>query len=324
MKSYYLWIVLIFSIFVISLLFGIHVSTTYDVSSEISEFLGYYFSIQKVIDSDPNETITNSKTIFLDAKSMLQSNFSLDHRLLLIPSEEGIISQFLRVVGFLEQANRYKRSLLLFPFTSHHYADIEAVYQSNCGRISLCDVFRFPSTVECLKFNYLRNNGELECSISNILQQFNCVHFHFNDWMMDHPEHFGLESYNEINMNMTSTFDWMTSKCVVLGVQGGPKYLKETPIEFSLEYLELYNAALNKLKKVYSSIYSSSIHEFFNEDNTQKSESLVVNNTVLLIVIHWRRGDQISSSLRCKSGENAIFSCKSANNSRSFVVYRDD
>lgn len=72
--------------------------------------------------------------------------------LLVIPSEEGLISQYLRVTGFLEKAKEHNRSLVLFPFVSHHYPDIVHSQVTSGGRIHLCDIFRFPyNLVTCFR-----------------------------------------------------------------------------------------------------------------------------------------------------------------------------
>ena len=72
--------------------------------------------------------------------------------LLVIPSEEGLISQYLRVTGFLEKAKEHNRSLVIFPFVSHHYPDIVHSQLTSGGRVHLCDIFRFPyNLVTCFR-----------------------------------------------------------------------------------------------------------------------------------------------------------------------------
>jgi hypothetical protein len=92
--------------------------------------------------------------------------------LLVIPSEEGLISQYLRVTGFLEKAKEHNRSLVLFPFVSHHYQDISHSVLTTGGRIHLCDIFYFPyNLVTCY------HTGNTPATITSVLQENRCAKY---------------------------------------------------------------------------------------------------------------------------------------------------
>ena len=160
-----------------------------------------------------------SDHVIIQPETTKNSQFNRElHKLLVIPSEEGLISQFMRVAGFLEAAIIHNRSLSLFPFISHHYADIiDDLNHDYCGRIHLCDIFIFPNNVKC----YHSHVRLPHCSIAQTIEEHNCRTVQFNNWMEEHPEHFGLESYHGIDLK--KKFNWVNSTCAILGQQGGPK-----------------------------------------------------------------------------------------------------
>ena len=161
--------------------------------------------------------------------------------MMIIPSEEGLISQYVRVTGFLEKAKEYNRSLVLFPFVSHHYKDIAHSVLTTGGRINLCDIFYFPyNLVTC--YDVRRN----PVTVSTILAENKCAPYQFNGWMKSHPDHFGLESFEGLS---SQPFDFATSECAIIGTQGGPKKWS-IEIKFTYKYNELLKVALESLKRI--------------------------------------------------------------------------
>ena len=228
-----------------------------------------------------NSTVKIEEKQQVVKKSVLTKDpYSHFKPMLVIPSEEGLISQYLRVTGFLEKAKEYNRSLVLFPFISHHYSDIAHSTLTSGGRIHLCDIFYFPyNLVTCY------HTGKTPVTISSILADKKCSPYQFNDWMKSHPDHFGLDSFEGL---YSLPFDFSTSECVIIGTQGGPKKWT-VEIKFTYKYNELLKIALESLKRIriertsglYMRAHNVSTESIRDNSNMSKSTSGSKNKNVL-------------------------------------------
>jgi hypothetical protein len=164
---------------------------------------------------------THGEASFFEEKSKLyKKNESTKLRpLLVIPSEEGLISQLMRIAGFLEIALLHNRSLILAPFISHHYPDFMEKNNS-FKRINMCEIFKLSEKyVRCLSqaSDYHENLALDDYSFDQLVLEASCSILNFNAWMETHPGHFGLESFDGVNFS--HSFNWKSSDCVILGIQ---------------------------------------------------------------------------------------------------------
>jgi len=194
--------------------------------------------------------------------------FSGGKPLIYIPTREGLTSRYQQLERMHSNALRSNRSIVVLDNYSVHYKDL--------GRISLCNIFELPPTIQCSS-----------AAVDKVVEVYRCtlpyVPKLYENPNQYKPSNFGLRDLQKVNKQ--ESFSWDKTICTL----AYGFYFNETtsnhiiPIRFKEQYVTLYAKAFRSIVQ--------------NTFTTIKP---------LFIVVHWRRGDQAG---RCKKFEDVSINC---------------
>ena len=207
------------------------------------------------------------------------SKSALPPALVYIPTREGLTSRFRQLERMHSNALARNRNLTIIDNHSVHYKDL--------GRICLCEIFVLPPTIQCSSAPIEKAVAALKCTLPPVpfpfLQES-------QQWLFK-PSNFGLKTFD--NVDKHSSFTWNSTLCTLaygffFNISNKSHVI---PIRFQPTYVRQFQAALHNLQS------SSSI----DSESQQRQPPL-------LVVVHWRRGDQKD---RCKRREDVSVNCGS-------------
>ena len=199
--------------------------------------------------------------------------------LVYLPTREGLTSRYRQLERMHSNARSHHRNLTVIDNHSVHYKDM--------GRISLCSIFVLPSSVHCSSAGVENVVNILKCTLPPVPEQLNR---HEQQWLFK-PSNFGLQTFDSVNK--ADTFSWNSTLCTL--AYGFYFNISDkahiVPIRFQEVYVSLFHAALRSLEQSFA--------------------TSVGLQRAVLVVVHWRRGDQKD---RCRRFEDVSVNCGTAAN----------
>lgn len=198
--------------------------------------------------------------------------------LVYLPTREGLTSRYRQLERMHSNARSHHRNLTVIDNHSVHYKDL--------GRICLCSIFVLPSSIHCSSAAVENVVKILKCTLPPVPAE---LHHLEQQWLFK-PSNFGLQTFDSVNK--VDTFSWNSTLCTLafgfyFNISDKSHII---PIRFQEVYVSLYQAALRSLEQSFSA--SAELRP-------------------VLVVVHWRRGDQKD---RCRRFEDVSVNCGTATN----------
>eukprot|EP01035_Chromulina_nebulosa_P026611 gene26611-34855_t len=198
--------------------------------------------------------------------------------LVYLPTREGLTSRYRQLERMHSNARSHQRNLTVIDNHSVHYKDL--------GQICLCSIFVLPASIHCSSAAVENVAKILKCTLPPVPAE---LHHLDQQWLFK-PSNFGLQTFDSINK--VDTFSWNSTLCTLafgfyFNISDRSHII---PIRFQEVYVSLYKVALRSL---------------------EQSFSTSLEQRPVLVVVHWRRGDQKN---RCRRFEDVSVNCGTAVN----------
>lgn len=197
--------------------------------------------------------------------------------LIYVTTREGLSSRFGQIERIHSNALLHNRTLTVVDNACVHYKDLTKP-------ISLCEVFVFPTTINCIA-------DSVESVVSNqkcTMPYLNSNNSEDHKWLLK-PSNFGLDTFQ--NMDKKHPFQWNSTKCSLLYGY----------------YFPLVRPEVNTLKVVFQQRYVNLFQSAWRNLQTHNRSSNVNATLSNLVVFHWRRGDQAD---RCNRHQDTSVNCE--------------
>jgi hypothetical protein len=225
------------------------------------------------------------------------------YTLVWLGTEEGIASKYEGIERMHGLALSLNKTLVIVNGNCGHYRSLK---ENPKGHYSLCHVFSFPKTITCL-----------DAPVGVVVQKLACACPRSESWKQqgvldwtDNIHQYGLRDRHDhlvkrIDNFSPATDDAKRRTCLVSRGDPFSQYMIQIPVKLQPRYLQFVEMAETRLFRINSTSAASAADE-----------------ARTLIVVHWRRKDQMTA--RCSSNHGSPVSDSSINcasSSLEFITY---